>query len=82
MRTYGLARALALRGGLTLLYARFGADEPDTAFREIAGIELDPQSIDTGDHIVGKEVEVNIDLLKKREPGTGEEHSNLISALH
>jgi glycosyltransferase involved in cell wall biosynthesis len=40
MRTYGLARALALRGGLTLLYARFGADEPDAAFRAIPGIEL------------------------------------------
>ena len=40
MRTYGLARALALHGGLTLLYARFGADEPDAAFRAIPGIEL------------------------------------------
>jgi polysaccharide biosynthesis protein PslH len=40
LRTYGLARALALNGGLTLLYARFGADEPDTAFRAIPGIEL------------------------------------------
>jgi glycosyltransferase involved in cell wall biosynthesis len=40
LRTYGLARALALRGGLTLLYARFGADEPDAAFRAIPGIEL------------------------------------------
>jgi polysaccharide biosynthesis protein PslH len=40
LRTYGLARALALNGGLTLLYARFGADEPDAAFRAIPGIEL------------------------------------------
>lgn len=40
MRTYGVARALALRGGLTLLYSRFGADEPDAAFRAIPGIEL------------------------------------------
>jgi polysaccharide biosynthesis protein PslH len=40
MRTYGVARALALNGGLDLLYARFGAMEPDAAFREIPGIEL------------------------------------------
>ena len=40
MRTYGVARALALNGGLTLLYARFGADEPDAAFRAIPDIEL------------------------------------------
>jgi glycosyltransferase involved in cell wall biosynthesis len=40
MRTYGVARALALSGGLELLYARFGADEPDAAFRAIPGIEL------------------------------------------
>ena len=40
MRTYGLARALALNGGLDLLYARFGADEPDAAFRAIPGIAL------------------------------------------
>ena len=43
MRTYGVARALAACGereGLTLLYARFGADEPDAAFKAIPGIEL------------------------------------------
>jgi glycosyltransferase involved in cell wall biosynthesis len=40
MRTYGLARALAMEDGLTLLYARFGASEPDGAFQAIAGIEL------------------------------------------
>jgi glycosyltransferase involved in cell wall biosynthesis len=40
LRTYGVARALALSGGLDLLYARFGADEPDAAFRAIPGIEL------------------------------------------
>jgi glycosyltransferase involved in cell wall biosynthesis len=40
LRTYGVARALALNGGLELLYARFGADEPDAAFRAIPGIEL------------------------------------------
>jgi glycosyltransferase involved in cell wall biosynthesis len=40
LRTYGVARALAAGGGLTLLYARFGAGEPDAAFRAIAGVEL------------------------------------------
>jgi glycosyltransferase involved in cell wall biosynthesis len=40
MRTYGIARALAIDGPLTLLYARFGAPAPDPAFREIPGIEL------------------------------------------
>jgi glycosyltransferase involved in cell wall biosynthesis len=40
VRTYGVARALAVHGGLTLLYARFGADEPDAAFRAIPGVEL------------------------------------------
>jgi glycosyltransferase involved in cell wall biosynthesis len=40
VRTYGVARALAAHGGLTLLYARFGADEPDEAFSSIPGIEL------------------------------------------
>ncbi|HEY2282090.1 MAG TPA: glycosyltransferase [Solirubrobacteraceae bacterium] len=40
LRTYGLARALALNGGLDLLYARFGAQEPDAAFCAIPGIEL------------------------------------------
>ncbi len=40
LRTYGIARALALNGGLDLLYARFGSQEPDAAFRAIPGIEL------------------------------------------
>ncbi len=40
LRTYGVARALAAHGGLTLLYARFGAAEPDAAFRAIPGVEL------------------------------------------
>ena len=40
LRTYGVARALATHGGLDLLYARFGAAEPDAAFRAIPGIEL------------------------------------------
>jgi glycosyltransferase involved in cell wall biosynthesis len=40
VRTYGVARALAANGGLTLLYVRFQAPEPDAAFRAIPGIEL------------------------------------------
>ena len=43
MRTYGVARALAAgsgRDGLTLLYVRFGGDEPDASFAAIDGIEL------------------------------------------
>jgi glycosyltransferase involved in cell wall biosynthesis len=40
MRTYGIARALAAHGGLTLLYVNFDAPEPDSAFQEIPGIEL------------------------------------------
>jgi polysaccharide biosynthesis protein PslH len=40
MRTYGVARALAAHDGLDLLYVRFGADQPDGAFRSIPGVEL------------------------------------------
>ncbi len=40
MRTYGIARALTLSGPVILLYVRFGAPEPDEAFRAIPGIEL------------------------------------------
>ena len=40
VRTYGIARALAAHGALTLLYVRFGAAEPDAAFRAIPGLEL------------------------------------------
>ncbi len=40
MRTYGIARALAAQGGLRLLYVNFDAPEPDRAFQEIPGIEL------------------------------------------
>ncbi len=40
LRTYGVARALAEHGGLTLVYVRFGASEPDDAFRAIPGVEL------------------------------------------
>lgn len=40
LRTYGVARALAAHRGVDLLYVRFGADEPDAAFRSIPGVEL------------------------------------------
>ncbi len=40
VRTYGVARALAAHRGLDLLYVRFGAAEPDAAFRAIPGIVL------------------------------------------
>jgi glycosyltransferase involved in cell wall biosynthesis len=40
VRTYGVARALASHRGLDLLYVRFGAQEPDAAFRAIPGIAL------------------------------------------
>jgi glycosyltransferase involved in cell wall biosynthesis len=40
LRTYGVARALAEHGGLDLLYIRFGASEPDAAFKAIPGVEL------------------------------------------
>jgi polysaccharide biosynthesis protein PslH len=40
VRTYGIARALAAQGGLTLLYVRFEAPEPDARFRAIPGVEL------------------------------------------
>jgi glycosyltransferase involved in cell wall biosynthesis len=40
VRTYGVARALAANGELTLLYVRFDAPEPDATFRAIPGIVL------------------------------------------
>lgn len=40
MRTYAVARALAGDVGLMLLYVRFGAVEPDDAFRSIPGVDL------------------------------------------
>lgn len=41
VRTYGVVRALAqARGGVVVVHVRFGADEPDDAFRSIPGIEL------------------------------------------
>lgn len=43
VRTYGIARALASTSGrLVLVYAQFGAAEPDAGFRAIPGIELHP----------------------------------------
>jgi glycosyltransferase involved in cell wall biosynthesis len=40
VRTYGVARALAAHRGLDVLYMRFGAAEPDAAFRAIPGVAL------------------------------------------
>ncbi len=40
MRTYGIARALALSGGLEILYVRFGAEKPDEAYVSMPGVEL------------------------------------------
>ncbi|HTA14101.1 MAG TPA: glycosyltransferase [Solirubrobacteraceae bacterium] len=40
VRTYGIARALAEHGSLTLIYVRFGPAKPDRAFKAIPGIEL------------------------------------------
>jgi glycosyltransferase involved in cell wall biosynthesis len=40
VRTYGVARALAANGPLTLLYVRFGAETPDEAYEAIPGIQL------------------------------------------
>ncbi len=41
-RTYGVARALAAAaGGLTVVYVRFGCDEPDAAHRAIPGIRFE-----------------------------------------
>ncbi len=49
LRTYTLARALAGAGnGLDLLYARFGAPQPDRAFRAIPGIALHEVSASRG----------------------------------
>jgi glycosyltransferase involved in cell wall biosynthesis len=40
VRTYGIVRALAEGGPLTLLYVRFGASTPDASFAAIPGVEL------------------------------------------
>ena len=42
LRTYGVARAIAVNRPVDILYSRFGADEPDAAFRSIPGIEFYP----------------------------------------
>lgn len=42
VRTYGVARALAAAGGqLTIVYVRFGAEEPDAAYRAIPGVAFE-----------------------------------------
>lgn len=42
VRTYGVARALAAAGdGLTIAYVRFGAEEPDAAYRGIPGVRFE-----------------------------------------
>lgn len=40
VRTYGIVRALAASGPLTLLYVRFGACSPNASFEAIPGVEL------------------------------------------
>lgn len=40
LRMYAVTRALAAHRELDLLYTRFGAEEPDPAFRAIPGVEL------------------------------------------
>jgi glycosyltransferase involved in cell wall biosynthesis len=40
VRTYGIVRALAMKGPVTLLYVRFGDDRPDEVFSAIPGIVL------------------------------------------
>jgi glycosyltransferase involved in cell wall biosynthesis len=40
VRTYGIARALATHRPLTVLYVRFGPNEPDASYEAIAGIDL------------------------------------------
>jgi glycosyltransferase involved in cell wall biosynthesis len=48
LRTYGVARALAARGGLDLLYLRFEGDEPDAAFEAIADARMIPVASSRG----------------------------------
>lgn len=42
LRSYAVARALAVHRPLDILYVDFGADQPDEAFRSIPNIELRP----------------------------------------
>jgi len=42
LRTYATVRALAAHGPVELLYKRFGADEPDHAYRALDGVSLRP----------------------------------------
>lgn len=48
LRTYAVTRAIAQHRGLDLLYPRFGAAEPDAAFRAIPGVEFFPVSASRG----------------------------------
>jgi polysaccharide biosynthesis protein PslH len=42
LRTYATVRALARQGPVELLYKRFGAEEPDPAYRGVDGLSLAP----------------------------------------
>jgi glycosyltransferase involved in cell wall biosynthesis len=42
LRTYATVRALVAHGPVELLYKRFGADEPDPAYRALDGVSLRP----------------------------------------
>jgi polysaccharide biosynthesis protein PslH len=42
LRTYATVRALAQHGPVTLLYKRFGGDEPDPAYGAVDGLSLQP----------------------------------------
>jgi polysaccharide biosynthesis protein PslH len=42
LRTYATVRALAAHGPVDLLYKRFGASEPDSAYGAIEGVSLHP----------------------------------------
>lgn len=42
VRTYGIARAIASRRGLDLLYVPFGGERPDSHFESIPGVGLRP----------------------------------------
>jgi glycosyltransferase involved in cell wall biosynthesis len=50
LRTYAVARALAMHGNLDLLYVRFGANEPAEEFRSISGIQLHGVASSRGVH--------------------------------
>ncbi len=41
-RTYGIVRALAAQGPVEVVHGRFGAAEPDRAYRDMEGVRLHP----------------------------------------